>query len=132
MSRITVEWDNETRTIIKYIFQQGWDWKDYQGAIEAAERMLTEAGNPTNVIMDFRDASLLPAGAINYVQKALAHPRHPLVRVTAIVGANAFIRRIADIGQKLSRNNWDLVFVMTLDEAYRRFDQYAASKGSNE
>jgi hypothetical protein len=135
MSRITVEWDNETRTIIKYVYQQGWDWQDYQTAIESAARMIGEENHPVNVIMDFRSASMLPAGAITHVQKALSYPRHPLVRLTAIVGANAFIRRIADIGQKLSRKqSWDLSFVTTPEEAYKRFEQseQSAVRGNNE
>jgi hypothetical protein len=123
MSKISVAWDNDDKTVCKYEFQQGWDWQDYYQAIKSAEEMLKQIEHPVNVIMDFRKASLLPNGAINQVQKALAYPRNANVRLTAIVGANTFIRTIADIGQKLARKqNWDLVFVTSLEEAHKHFE----------
>jgi hypothetical protein len=129
MSKIAVEWENEARTNIKYVYQQGWSWQDYQDAIKAGGKMLDEVTHPVNVIMDFHNAGMLPNGAISQVQKALTYPRHPNVNLTAIVGANTFIRTIAEVGQKLARKqNWDFVFVITLEEAHARFEAQAVKE----
>jgi hypothetical protein len=133
MSKIAVAWDNADKTICKYAFEPGWNWQDYQEAIKEAEALLNEVTHPVNIIMDFQRAGMLPNGAINQVQKALSYPRNTNVNLTAIVGANAFIRKVAEVGQKLTRKqNWEIVFVSTLDEAHSHFEKQAAVGKSND
>jgi hypothetical protein len=118
---IDVNWDNETKTIIRYLYKNGWNWDDYFAAIKSAGELLDTVDHKVDIIMDFHNANLIPQGAITQVQRAFSHPRHPNIRLTIFVGANAFIRAIEGIGRKLAptaAKKWDLAFAATLEEAY--------------
>lgn len=119
---IDVMWDNETKTIIRYLFKNGWNWDDYFAAIKAAGELLDTVDHKVDIVMDFHSANMIPQGAITQVQRAFSHPRHPNIALTIFVGANAFIRAIEGIGRKLAPSaaqKWDLAFAATLEEAYR-------------
>lgn len=120
---IQVVWDNDTKTILRYVYQRDWNWTDFHTAAKEAYAMLDAIDHKANVIMDFQNASLIPKGAITQVQRAFSTPRHANINTTVIVGANAntFLQAIAGVGRKLSRsaaNDWQLNFVATLPEAY--------------
>lgn len=118
---IDVKWDNEAKTIIRYVYKNGWNWDDYFAAIKAAADLEDTVDHKVDVIMDFHDANMIPQGAVTQVQRAFAYPRHPNIGLTVFVGANAFIRAIEGIGRKLAPSaakKWDLAFAATLEEAY--------------
>lgn len=119
--KIEPTWDNEQKTIIRHIFQRGWGWTDFHQALEEASRMMNTVDHRVDVILDFRDASIIPSGAITQVKKAYSNPKHPNVGTTVVVGANSFMQALVQVGTKLSPGtlqNWDVMFANTLDEAY--------------
>lgn len=122
---IDANWDNETKTIIRYQYRNGWNWDDYFAAIKAAADLLDTVDHKVDIIMDFHSANLLPQGAVTQVQRAFSHPRHPNIGLTIFVGANAFIRAIENLGRRLApsaASKWDLTFAATLEDAYRISD----------
>jgi hypothetical protein len=120
---ISVVWDNDEKTILRYIYGKNWNWADFHSAAKEAYEMLDTVEHKVNIIMDFLNAQLVPQGAITNVQRAFSTKRHPNINTTVIVGASAnnFLQAIAGIGRTLSRsgaNDWQLSFVATLPEAY--------------
>lgn len=125
---IDVQWDNDAKTIIRYVYRNGWNWNDYFSAINGAAELLDTVKHPVDIVMDFRNANMLPQGAISQMQRAFSHTRHPNIRLTVLVGANSFIRTIESIGRKLvpsAARQWDITFAATLEEAH---DIIAAQK----
>jgi hypothetical protein len=125
---ISVVWDNEAKTILRYIYGKDWNWADFHNAAKEAYQMLDTVDHKANVIMDFQNAQLVPQGAITNVQRAFSTRRHPNINMTIIVGASAnnFLQAIAGIGRTLTRsssNDWQLSFVATLPEAYALLDK---------
>ena len=125
---ISVVWDNDEKTILRYIYGKNWNWADFHTAAKEAYQMLDEVDHKVNVIMDFQNAQLVPQGAITNVQRAFSTRRHANINMTVIVGASAnnFLQAIAGIGRTLTRsgaNDWQLSFVATLPEAYTFLDQ---------
>jgi hypothetical protein len=119
--KIEPKWDNEQKTIIRHVFERGWGWTDFHQALEQASTMMSEVDHRVDVILDFRDASIIPSGAITQVKKAYSNPKHPNVGTTVVVGANSFMQALVQVGTKLSPGtlqNWDVMFANTLDEAY--------------
>ena len=119
--KIEPKWDNEQKTIIRHVFQRGWGWTDFHQALEEASTMMNTVDHRVDVILDFRDASIIPSGAITQVKKAYSNPKHPNVGTTVVIGANNFMQALVQVGTKLSPGtlqNWDVVFANTLDEAY--------------
>ena len=120
---ITVTWDNDEKTILRYNYGKSWNWNDFNQAAKEAYEMLDLVTHTVSIIMDFQNAQLIPQGAITNVQRAFSTRRHNNIGTTIIVGAsaNSFLQAIAGIGRKLSRataNDWQLTFVATLPEAY--------------
>ncbi len=118
---IEVVWDNDQKTILRYIYGKSWTWADFNTAAKVAYDMLDTVDHKVSVIMDFQNANIIPQGAITQVQRAFSTPRHANISTTLIVGssANTFLQAIAGVGRKLSRSNdWQLTFVSTLPEAY--------------
>ena len=125
---ISVVWDNEEKTILRYIYGKNWNWNDFHSAAKEAYQMLDAVSHKVNIIMDFQNAQLVPQGAITNVQRAFSTRRHSNINTTVIVGASAnnFLQAIAGIGRTLTRsssNDWQLSFVATLPEAYALLDQ---------
>jgi hypothetical protein len=120
---IELVWDNDEKTILRYIYGRSWTWADFNTAAKEAYEMLDAVEHKVSIIMDFQNANIIPQGAITHVQRAFSTPRHANISTTVIVGssANTFLQAIAGVGRKLSRsgsNDWQLTFVSTLPEAY--------------
>ena len=125
---ISVVWDNDRKTILRYVYGKNWNWADFHSAAKEAYQMLDAVDHKVDVIMDFQNAHLIPQGAITNVQRAFSTQRHPNINMTVIVGASAnnFLQAIAGIGRTLTRsksNDWQLSFVATLPEAYTLLNQ---------
>jgi hypothetical protein len=123
-------WDNEPHTIIRHVFQRGWGWTDFHQALEEASAMMSTVNHRVDVILDFRDASIIPSGAITQVKKAYSNPKHPNVGTTIVIGANNFMQALVSVGTKLSPGtlqNWDVKFASTLEEAYSQLAQGSAT-----
>lgn len=117
---IDVKWNDEAKTVVMYAFHRGWNWDDFYNATKEAAIMLDAATEKTHIIMDFRNASILPSGAVTQIQRAFRNQKHANAGVTVVVGANSFIQAIVDMGRKLSKEsakNWDMQFVTTIEAA---------------
>jgi hypothetical protein len=136
---IKLVWDNEEKTILRYVYAKGWNWVDFREAVKEAGVMLDTVKHKVNIIMDFREASMIPSGAITEAQRAFANQRHPNINITVLVGSS-FVHRLAEVGSKLARTkagNWELAFTNTLDQAYKLIkdntdDKTESSKGNTD
>lgn len=116
---IDVQW-NEDKTVVMYTFHRGWNWDDFYNATKEAAVLLDAVTEKTNIIMDFRNASILPSGAVTQIQRAFRNQKHANVGTTVVVGANSFIQAIVDMGRKLSRDaatKWEMQFVNNIEAA---------------
>jgi hypothetical protein len=118
---IAVIWDNDEKTIIRYIYEKNWTWADVNTALKDASALLDTVDHKVDIIMDFRQSTMMiPMGALSHAKRALSNPRHDNIHLTVLVG-DAFVLKMADVSLKLSQKlagNWELKFASTLDEAY--------------
>ena len=117
--RVTVNWDDEAKTIIRYIYAEGWTWADYEVAIKAAYD-LTQAVNPPmlDVIADFSGASVAPKNLIANFQKSLNSPYTIQFGVTILVTPSLFIARMIDLYRKINKQGGSRIrLAKTVDEA---------------
>jgi len=118
--KIKTTWDDETKKIIRYEFLRDWNWQDFHNAIEQARLMLDEVDHKVGIIFDFRNASLIPNGAITQIKKAYSNPKHPNIGTNVVIGGSAFMQAIMSIGAKLTglaAQNWDFQYAASLEEA---------------
>ncbi len=119
--KIQPTWDNPEKTILRHVFERGWGWTDFHQALEQASVMMDEVDHRVDIVFDFRDASLIPSGAITQVKKAYSNPKHKNAGTTVVIGASSFMQALVSVGTKLTttaNQSWDVKFAMTLDEAH--------------
>lgn len=126
---INVAWDNEEKTIIRYHFEKGWGWNDLYEGMQAASVMLASVTHTVDIIMDFKDASLIPQNALTHIQRAFKNAKPENAGLTVIVAPSRFFQALVDAAQKVmgkNSNGWTLKFVMSNQAA---LDAISSSRG---
>jgi hypothetical protein len=131
-TKIELLWDNPERTIIRFVFKPGWGWIDLYRSFEQSNTMAGTVNHMVHEILDIRNASLLPNGGLTQFKKIYANPKHPNTGRTVIVGANSFIKALANMGIKLSSvsdDHWDMLFANSLEHAYELLNSAQQDQG---
>ena len=118
-------WDNPERTLIRYQFEAPWSWNDFSAAVDEATKMLDSADRQVRMIIDVRNASMLPTGALEKFRGIDQQEPHSNLDKTlmAFVGANVFVRAFASLFLRIYRlavGHQRFIFVGTLEEARAR------------
>lgn len=59
---VSVRWDNERRTILRFIFWNEWETDQYLEAFNEAMTMIEEVSHVVDIINDLRTESFIPKG----------------------------------------------------------------------
>jgi hypothetical protein len=132
---IEVNWENETKTIIQYVYDGRWTLRDFDDARIQAARLEETVTHRVDVIVDVRNSSLVPTGTISRGKQVITTTptSHPSEGMAVIVGAGPLVRSIYDVVSKVYP---DVVkrrgfrFARTMDEARAIIAQEAASRSS--
>jgi hypothetical protein len=119
---IEVTWDNDSNTILRYIYSGRWTWGDLDRVREQAAKLEASVPHRVDVIVDVQNSSLLPSGTISRARQVAtsAPTTHPNEGITVIVGAGAFVRSIYDVMLKVYPEmirRRGIFFAQTLPEA---------------
>lgn len=124
---ITVDWDNENRTIIRFQFQRGWTWDNLRAAIGQADDLITSVDHPVNLVIDIREAGAIPAdfmsGATDIFASGEARANEG---VKVVVGAGRLVRMAYDALRRLYGSKLEgrpFLFASSLEEAYKLLKQ---------
>ena len=125
---ISIAWDNDEQTIIRYVFKKGWSWKELHGIFQQSYEMMDTVDHIVSDILDFSDASIfVPSGAISHGKRILNNERHPKLGMTVILGS-LFVNNIYGALKRVTKKDpilqWDIGFAKTLPEAYALIAQY--------
>ena len=73
---IQFDWDNADQTIIRFIATDPWNWNDFHKTMRIASFRLDMVDHPVEMVIDLRQSSKLPAGAVGHIRSLgnLAHP----------------------------------------------------------
>ncbi len=116
---ISVEWDNQEQSLMRWTFPTHWTWQDYDTAQRTANGMLKTVPHKVGIIGDMRATVLLPRNAIAVYHSTLAKLPANRGRIV-LVGPSGFVREMVAIFRKLyPRKSYDFLFVFanTLEEA---------------
>lgn len=119
--KVNVAWQNDDKkAIVYYTFQQGWGWQDVYEALDQAGDMIRTVSHRVDVIMDFREANVLPQSALSQIKRAYNNPKPENIGLTVLVTPNSFLNMLVSMAKKIWGENtrWELEFVKTLDDAY--------------
>jgi hypothetical protein len=118
---IRVVWDNDEKTIIRYIFESEWAWEDIRTAANISNAMLDEIGRVTHFIYDTSQSKRVPDGALTHLRRYIGK-EHPLTGHSVLVGAPKtsgvlLARGILSMMQRVYRAGWRFSFTESLEEA---------------
>ena len=118
---ITVIWDTDEQTAIRYVIEGDWTWQDMIAAIAASNAMLDQANRKIDFLYDMTRAGNIPNGVLSHL-RSLVGKQPPNTGRQVLVGAKksgimAMTRRLLSIVEKVYRANWQLMFADTLEDA---------------
>lgn len=121
---VKVVWDNDERTIVRYVFAKQWKWDDFYAAVDTALMMIDSVPHHTGTIFDTPMGMSIPSHLLTHVKNVISR-RHERTVVIVIIAQGLYIRSLLQIATKLSRDIAQKVqAVTTIDEAreiiYRR------------
>jgi hypothetical protein len=91
MWRVSVSWDNDEKTIIRWKFQADWTWPDVYHAIELETELLDSVDYTVHTIADMRWMTQTPTSAFSMVKDAIKS-RHANLGLTIFLGSNIYAR----------------------------------------
>jgi hypothetical protein len=120
---IRVVWDNDKKSIIRYIYENRWSWEDLYTARLEVKAMLESVSHKVGIIVDVRNASILPNGTLSRAKHiASSSPTlHHNEGITVILGAGGLVRSIYDVMLKIYRDTMrerKYYFASSLEEAH--------------
>ncbi len=125
---ISVEWDNEAKTIIRITYLGRWTWEENRQARQQTLEMVDRVDHIVHTIHDMRQSHGFPTDVITQVRKRL-QKKHPRVGLIVVVGNKSFVHVLYDvfatIYDKLVRKR-KFYLVHSLEQAYQLIDEFAA------
>jgi hypothetical protein len=117
---ISVSWDNDDKTTIRYDFNGQWTWDEFRVSSENAFAMTRSVSHTVDSISNFDPTTTLPPNALFQFRRAMTTA--PKNRgVTVIVGGALFVRTMVGVFGKLNRQLGErLLLADTLDQARAR------------
>lgn len=116
---VHVEWDNDSRTIIRIDITGDWTWNELQGVVRQVTAMRAQVNQDVNVIADLSRAGRLPSPFLTQLRRFI-DTRPEGVNLTVLTGMNDVIQIFWNIlmrvyGQSVRKNR--LMVVKTVRAA---------------
>jgi hypothetical protein len=93
---ITVQWDNEEKTVIRYDFTGYWDWAEFREKAEEAFTLTRSVHYRVDTISNFLPGTFIPRDAIFQFRRIMTEA--PENRgVNCIIGVSQFIRTLVNV-----------------------------------
>lgn len=73
---VEFDWDNEAQTILRFTAVTPWNWNDFHKTMRRATFWLDSVNHPVEMMLDFRQTTKLPAGALGHI-RSLGTAIHP-------------------------------------------------------
>lgn len=124
---ITVNWDNEQQSIIRYDAKGRWDWIDFDRAVERAFTMTESVDHTVDALFDLRKSGELPNGAVLHFRRwlsVLPANRGSIVVVSNRESAHILVDMLRRIDRKAATR---LVITDSLDAARRLLQPRSAT-----
>jgi hypothetical protein len=90
---ITVAWDNERKTIIRYTYTGQWTWPEFYAAAEQQHCLQDEVKHRVDMIVDTLATSFIPDGLQWQFNRAISLS-HPNTGITVIVSDRPLIKSV--------------------------------------
>ena len=115
---ITVQWDNDDKTIVLVTFGAVWSWDDLRAVDEYALPLYDSVDHVVDVIADLRNSHLVMTGILSYMRELLTMQWHPHTGNVVVVGASVSVRTLMEAAALVTRRPLTRIsFALSMDEA---------------
>ncbi|MEO8606916.1 MAG: hypothetical protein ABI690_03495 [Chloroflexota bacterium] len=97
---IHIEWDNQTQTTIRQVFDPHWTWDDFYGAKQKVDAMIDAVQQPVGLILDMPANVVIPANALSH-GKQYIDTEHPNLFLIVIVSTNQLLQMLYSVFGKV-------------------------------
>lgn len=98
---ILVQWDDEPKTIINCIFNDPWNWDEFDTMVEETDLMIESVTqHPVDMIFDLTNGQRLPSNALGQFRK-ISRKEASYLGVIVLVRVSPFMQLIGDILDRL-------------------------------
>jgi hypothetical protein len=114
---VAVVWDDDEKSIIRFIFEGSWTLDELYTAFDEQSQMLDSVDHKVDVIVDFRESNAVPEHLIGNFSRIFqsSGSSHPNTGMTVLVGVGGFAQILADLFSKFFAR---LPTTTTLEEAH--------------
>jgi len=131
---ITVEWDDDAKTIIRWNYSGPWTISEFHRLRYQEQRLRAEVDHRIDCLIDVRAIHMLPK-SVSSLFKTLAFETteyHPETSLTVIVGANTVMRVWYEVFKHLYPEQARRYrFVAQLEDAYTTIAEARATEKSD-
>ncbi len=117
---ISVIWDDDAQSIIRYIFVGQWQWSEFRPIIDQAVTMAKSVDHRVDTIADLRESGPLPRQNPFPTLKhmAVTTPPNSEQGTFQIIGGGSFVQSLGNAVKRVYKDGAPTYFVETLEEAY--------------
>lgn len=124
MTTITLDWDNEEKTILRYTFQGNWNWDDYLQWLSVGRNMMKSVKHEVCIINDMRLMKQLPANFVN-TASGIIISRPSNTGLVVFLTTNTFFQVTYRIlGRILEEIPTQYILASTEEEAYKKIEAW--------
>jgi hypothetical protein len=114
---VTAIWDNDEKTIVRYIFEAGWTWDEFFAAKKRAHDMMDTVTHKFGVILHMPAENVIHPDILANARNGLLS-KHANTSLIVVVSTRPFIRTMIETLVALAPlANTGLETAATLDEA---------------
>lgn len=126
---VTVQWENESHTLIRYVYSGAWTWEEMYAAVEQVNAMLDTVDYKVFFITDMAGVTKNPPGMISHIRNAM-QLRHPNSGSTVVITQNTFLVALYNIlSSVLNSLRDDFRLVHTHEEAEAVIAEWQSQAG---
>jgi hypothetical protein len=101
---ITVQWENDEKTIVRWTLEGVWGWDDFRAAQAELHSMIRDLPYLVDVVADMRSAPSLPKDTFRNFKSAELRAVPNRDRIV-LVGANLLVKGMATTFNQVFRNH---------------------------
>lgn len=122
---VSVIWDDDEQSIIRYLFVGQWEWRDFRPIIDEAVAMSRSVDHRVDTIADLRESAPLPMQNPFPTLKHLATttPPNSAKGSLQIIGGGSFVQSLGAAVRRVYKEGAPVYFVNTLEQAYANIEQ---------
>ena len=113
---VHVQWDNDDHTVIQLVFEGKWGLEELYPALSEMYKSVEQEQHIVDSIVDMVNASTIPSNVLS-IRGTIERNQPDNQGISVIVGANTLVRSIANILNRVLKEESEYIFTDTLEEA---------------